>query len=192
MPKDYSTEPASKQRRPELVRDEQWIRAFLVQAQFAHIATVFDGQPFINPTTFWYDQERHEIYFHSNILGRMRANAGHSERVCLEVFEAGNFLPSNVALELSVQFASVVVFGNLRVLTENTDKERALSGLIDKYFWYLTTAELIRPITEAELKRTSVYAIAITEWSGKENWPETADQSEEWAALPTELLNSKP
>ena len=122
MPKDYSVEPFTKQRLAEFVRDDEWIRAFLAQAQFAHIATVMDGQPFINPTTFWYDPTRHEIYFHSNAVGRMRANAEANGRVCLEVFSSGRFLPSNVALELSVQYASVIAFGVLRLL--ETDAER--------------------------------------------------------------------
>lgn len=188
MSKDYASEPFTKQRLAEHVRDDEWIRAFLGRVQFAHIATVFEGQPFINPTTFWYDAGRDEIDFHSNIVGRMRATAQQSERVCLEVFEAGDFLPSNVALELSVQYASVVAFGTLRVLTEDAEKERALAGLMQKYFRHLTIGTVIRPITEAELKRTSVYAIAISEWSGKENWHEMADQSEDWKALPKEIL----
>jgi hypothetical protein len=40
-----------------------------------------------------------------------------------------------------------------------------------------------RPITEQELKRTAVYALAISSWSGKRNWPERAKQSPEWQAL---------
>lgn len=188
MPKDYSAEPYPKQRLAEYVRDDEWIRAFLARAQFVHIATVMDGQPFINPTTFWYDAAHHELYFHSNIVGRMRANADSSARVCFEVFKSGNFLPSNVALELSVQYASVVGFGTIRVVQEDADKQRALYGLMQKYFSHLTVGELIRPITDKELKRTSVYAIAIAEWSGKENWVEMAEQSEEWQPLPSKLL----
>ena len=42
-----------------------------------------------------------------------------------------------------------------------------------------------RPITEDELKQTSVYAIAIDSWSGKQNWKDRADQGEtdEWPPL---------
>ncbi len=191
MPKDYTQEPFAKQRRAEHARDDEWIRAFLARAQFAHIATVNNGQPFINPTSFWYDATRHEIYFHSNVVGRMRVNAEANARVCFEVFESGKFLPSNVALELSVQYASVIAFGTLRVLQDDADKERALYGLMQKYFSHLTVGKLIRPITAKELKRTSVYALAIEEWSGKENWVEMAEQSEEWGALAEELLRAE-
>ena len=36
-----------------------------------------------------------------------------------------------------------------------------------------------RPITEVELKQTSVYGINIDSWSGKKNWEEKAEQAEE-------------
>ncbi len=42
-----------------------------------------------------------------------------------------------------------------------------------------------RPITDSELKQTSVYKIKIDQWSGKNNWPEKAEQAEndEWPDL---------
>jgi hypothetical protein len=36
-----------------------------------------------------------------------------------------------------------------------------------------------RPITDQELARTSVYAMTVESWSGKENWPEQAEQSDQ-------------
>jgi len=64
MPKkDYSLNitPANAQRRPEHVQEDAWICDFLGRAQIGRIATRWDEQPFINPTTFWYDAGRHEI-----------------------------------------------------------------------------------------------------------------------------------
>jgi hypothetical protein len=69
------------------------------------------------------------------------------------------------------------------VLEDAEDKRRALSNLLQKYFPQMTSGIEYRPITDEELKRTSVYAIAIESWSGKRNWPEQADQSEEWPLL---------
>jgi hypothetical protein len=40
-----------------------------------------------------------------------------------------------------------------------------------------------RPITENELKRTSLYAIHIESWSGKRNWKDKAVQSQDWKPL---------
>jgi nitroimidazol reductase NimA-like FMN-containing flavoprotein (pyridoxamine 5'-phosphate oxidase superfamily) len=190
MPRDYSLNvtPADRQRRPEHARDDAWIQAFLERARIGHVATRWDEQPFITPTTFWYDSERHEILFHSNIVGRFRANIERHNRVCFEASEAGRLLPSNVALEFSIQYASVIVFGIARVIETPQEQRRALYGLVAKYFPHLKPGEAYRPITDKELARTSVYAITIESWSGKENWPEQAEQSEEWEPLAAEWL----
>ncbi len=47
----------------------------------------------------------------------------------------------------------------------------------------MTPGQEFRPITDQELKRTSVYAMAIDSWSGKRNWVEQALQSDEWPPL---------
>lgn len=184
MSRDYqSASPAAFQRRTEYQRDEEWIRAFLREARIGHIASASDRQPFINPTTFWFDEEHHQIVFHSNLAGRIRSNIENNPRVCIEVSEWGKLLPANVALEFSLQFRSVTVFGAAPILTEPEEARRALYGLIHKYFPAMTPGKEFREITDKELKRTSVYAIQIEEWSGKENWQERADQSDEWPPL---------
>ncbi len=185
MPKDYSlaVTPANQQRRPENAQTDDWTRDFLRRARIGHVVTHWDDQPFITPTTFWYDPDRHAIYFHSNLVGRVRANAERHARVCFEASEFGQFLPANVALEFSVQYESAVVYGSVRVLDDLAEKHRALSSLIAKYFPTMTAGKEYRPITDQELKRTSVYAIGIESWSGKRNWPDRADQSDEWPPL---------
>lgn len=185
MPKDYSltAAPINQQRRKELVQGDEWIKDFLARATIGHIATRWEEQPFITPTNFWYDETRHEIYFHSNIVGRVRANSEQHDRVCFEASEFGKLLPSNVALEFSIQFESVIAFGAIRVIEDADESRRALDGMLQKYFPHMTAGKEYRPITDQELKRTSVYAISIESWSGKRNWPDQADQSEEWPRL---------
>jgi len=185
MPKDYNLEdaPLNAQRLPEYAQDDDWIAAFLQQAHIGHIATHWDAQPFITPSTFWYDPERHEIYFHSNITGRVRANAERHPEVCFEASHSGKLLPSNTALEFSIQYESVIAFGNIRVLKDEEEKRRALYGLMEKYFPSMESGKHYRPITNQELARTSVYAISIQSWSGKRNWKEQAEQSPDWSPL---------
>jgi nitroimidazol reductase NimA-like FMN-containing flavoprotein (pyridoxamine 5'-phosphate oxidase superfamily) len=186
MPRDYSpdrTLPTDHQRRPENQRDDEWVRGFLRTAQVAHVASARDGQPFINPTTFWFDETHHRIIFHSNVAGRVRDNLEHDPRVCIEVSELGRFLPSNTPLEFSLQYRSAVVFGAARVLDDAEEQRRVMYGLIGKYFPALRPGHEFGPITDKDLKRTSVYAVDIQAWSGKENWQERADQSDEWPAL---------
>lgn len=184
MPRDYQNEsPAAFQRLPEYQRDDEWIRAFLHTARVGHIASARDGQPFLNPSTFWFDEVNHQIIFHSNVSGRMRSNIESNPKVCFEASELGKMLPANVALEFSLQFRSVIIFGNARLISDSEEARRVMYGLIHKYFPAMTAGKEFREITAKELKRTSVYAIKIEEWSGKENWKDRADQSDEWPPL---------
>jgi len=184
MPRDYTNQaPVAFQRRPHLTKGDDWIRAFLKEAKVGHIATSMDGQPFVTPSTFWFDEENHQIVFHSNIAGRIRSNIESNPKVSLEASELGKMLPSNVALEFSLQFRSVMVFGTARVITDPTETRRLLYGLISKYFPDMTAGKEYREITDKELRATSIYAIEIEAWSGKENWEEHADQSDEWTPL---------
>lgn len=184
MPRDYlSQSPTAFQRRPHLTRDDEWISAFLKTAQVGHIASSYNDQPFLNPTTFWFDEENHQIVFHSNIAGRIRSNIEANPRICMEVSELGKLLPSNVALEFSLQYRSAIVFGTARLVEDSAEAKKLLYGLISKYFPAMTAGKEYREITDKELRATSVYAIKIEAWSGKENWEERADQSDEWPAL---------
>ncbi len=184
MPRDYHNQnPTAFQRLPEYQRDDDWICAFLREARIAHIASSRDAQPFLTPSTFWFDEEHHQVIFHSNIAGRIRSNIETNPKVCIEVSELGKMLPSNVALEFSLQYRSVVVFGTARLIGDPQEARRVLYSLIHKYFPLMTPGREFREITDKELRSTSIYAVQIEEWSGKENWKDRADQSKEWPPL---------
>ena len=187
MPRIYENQsPTAFQRRPHLTKDDAWIRVFLKGAKVGHVATSLDNQPHLNPTSFWYDEENHQIIFHSNIVGRVRSNIEINPKVSMEASELGKLLPSNVALEFSLQFRSVVIFGTARIINDPSTARKMLYGLINKYFPKMTAGREYREITDKELRATSVYAIKIEAWSGKENWAERADQSDEWPPLDRE------
>jgi hypothetical protein len=186
MPRNYSIEknlPTGHQRRPEYARGDEWIRAFLHTGQVAHIATVWEGQPFVTPTNYYFDDLGHRLIFHSNLVGRLQANIERHAPICAEVSEMGRYLPSNVALEFSLQFRSVMVFGTAHIISDRAEQRRMLHHLIAKYFAPMELGTDYRPVTDQELKRTAVYELRIHSWSGKENWNQQADQSDEWPAL---------
>jgi nitroimidazol reductase NimA-like FMN-containing flavoprotein (pyridoxamine 5'-phosphate oxidase superfamily) len=191
MSLDYSNaSPTAYQRLPDRVRNDVWIKSFLRTAVVGHVGHVAGGQPFITPTNFWYDEERHQLIFHSNVTGRVRWNLERISRVCFVASEYGRLLPSNAALEVSLQYRSVMAFGMVDILENDDEKQRALYGMLAKYFPKLHPGKEYRPITKQELRRTTVYAIKIDTWSGKESWKEVADQVEDWPSLPPDILNS--
>jgi hypothetical protein len=170
-------------------REDDWIRDYLRDVRTCTVSSMWDDMPFNNPTLFWYDEESHRVIFHSNIMGRVRANIEHNPKVCISCFEMGNLLPSNAALEFSVQYEAVVIFGEAEIIQEPDAAREALYGLLAKYFPKMRAGEEFRPITDAELRQTSVYSVKISSWSGKVNDNEVTDQIEDWPQLSDEIFN---
>jgi nitroimidazol reductase NimA-like FMN-containing flavoprotein (pyridoxamine 5'-phosphate oxidase superfamily) len=188
MPRNYeNANPTQFQRIPSHTRDDAWIRKFLQQTAIGHLAHSRGDQPFITPTNFWYDEEGHRIIFHSNIAGRTRDNMENNPKVCMEASEYGRFLPANTALEFGIQYRSVMVFGTVQILEDDKEKADVLYKLLKKYFPNMTPGKEFRPIIGQELARTTVYAIHIESWSGKENWDDQAEELPDWPPLPEHL-----
>ena len=165
MPHFSPDELIAMRRTDRAIADDAEIAELLRQADICRIATSVDDQPFISANTFWYDGER--IFFHTATEGRTLSNVQHNPRVCLEVDWRGRWLPAKTALEFSVEYTGVVVFGRARLLDDDAEKERALQGLLDKYFPDVKPGVDYRPITPKELEITAVFAVDIEAWSGK-------------------------
>ena len=147
--------------------DEAWIRSMLSRLPTCALATSADQQPFINVNLFAYDEAAHAIYLHTAREGRTRANVENNSRVCISVHEMGRLLPARTALNMSVEYASVIVFGRAIVVSDEDEARHGLQLLLDKYFAHLESGRDYRPITDDELKQTAVYRVDIEAWSGK-------------------------
>lgn len=155
-------------RQDRAVTDEAWIRAFLQRAAVGTLATVYEGRPFLNTNLFVYDESAHVIYFHTANKGRTRSNVAAGGQVCFTISEMGRLLPAKEALEFSVEYAGVMVFGTAVVIDDPVEAEHGLQILLDKYAPHLKPERDYRPIMPEELKRTAVYRINIESWSGKQ------------------------
>ncbi len=159
---------AQVRRRDRAVTVEGWIRDMLRRAPFGTLATVCDGQPFVNMNIFVYDEESQVLYMHTGRAGRTYDNVAAHDRVCFGVSEMGRLLPASTALHFSVEYAGVVVFGRARIVADEAEATRALQLLLDKYAPHLRPGRDYRPIQPEEVAATAVYRIDIEEWSGKQ------------------------
>lgn len=154
-------------RRSDRGKDDVWIRTFLACASYGFLATVgTDGQPFLNANLFALDVSRHCLYLHTHRTGRTRANLDTDERVAFAAATMGRVLPADAALQFSVEYAGVVVFGAGHVLDDATEATHGLRLLLEKYAPHLVYGTDYRAITAAELARTAVYRVDIEAWSG--------------------------
>ena len=165
---DYLQREATQIRRTDrAVEDETWMRAFLHSAAVGTLATLHGDQPFVNTNLFVYDEVSHSIILHTARVGRTRANIERHNKVCFSVMELGRLLPAAEALEFSAEYAGLIVFGSMRIVSDESEATAALQLLLDKYAPHLRAGRDYRPPTPEELSRTSVFRISIESWSAK-------------------------
>lgn len=159
-------------RRKDRAADDEWVRDFLHASAVGVLATVRDGQPFVNANIFVYDEDRGAIYLHTAHTGRTRDNVEADAKVAFTVYEVGRLLPADQALEFSIEYGGVVVFGTASIVSDAEESEHGLQLLLDKYAPHLKPGRDYRPITAGELERTSVFRLDIESWSGKRKYVE--------------------
>lgn len=165
--KQASLTLAEVRRRDRAVTEDAWLRAFLTHAPVGILATSLDAQPFINSNLFVYDEVADVIYLHTARTGRTRDAIDRNPRVCFHVMKMGRVLPADRALEFSVEYAGVTVFGSACVVHDPVEAKSALQKLLDKYALHLEPERDYESTTDADLKRTAVYRVEVENWSGK-------------------------
>lgn len=154
-------------RHDRAINDEGWIIDFLNKAGMAVLATAVADQPFASTLLFALDSQHRAIYIHTARRGRVWENIQRSPRVCLTTARMGRLLPADTALNFSVEYESVVVFGTAHLVDEPAEAEYGLQLLLDKYFPHLRPGQDYRPITTGEREGTALYRVDVEEWSAK-------------------------
>lgn len=154
-------------RRDRAKTDESWIVDCLSTTPVITIATVVHDQPYSNINTFVYDAETHAIYCHTAGRGRLRDEIEANPKVCLSTYRMGRLLPADTAREFSVEYDSVVIFGNATIVNDRSLARLQMQRLLDKYFGHLQPGRDYRPITDQEMAEITVLRIDIEAWSGK-------------------------
>ena len=139
-------------RRDRVVHDQMWLKEMMGTAATGVLATVADGQPFVNANLFVYDESRHAMYLHTARRGNTRTTIEGHQRVAFTVMELGRLLPADTALEFSTEYASVVLLGCGSVVADPEEARYALQLLLDKYFADFTPGSDDRRRTRADIR----------------------------------------
>jgi uncharacterized protein len=158
---------------------EDRAREVLARGFCGRLATVGpDGWPYLVPLLYvWRDGE---LWLHNtSARGHLRHNVDSESRVCFEVDEPGEvFAYGRFECDTSVSYASVIVFGRIRIVDDRYLKGRFFEDLMRKY----SDASQDRPKGFfPRLDEVTVYAIAVERITGKETALPT--RAEQWPSL---------
>ena len=118
-----------------------------------------DDYPYAVPLSFAYEDGK--LYFHSARAGHKIDAIARSEKASFCVIAADDVVQST----FTTHFRSAVVFGRLRILTEDAEKRHALQCLARKYspdFMHAADAEI-----DGEWKKTCAFELAVEHMTGK-------------------------
>ena len=150
-------------RKDKEITDKNEIEDILSKSMVGRLGTCANGIPYITPMNFTYDKETSKIYLHCANEGRKIENIRANQNVCFEVEEVTNVLVKQPTCASSVAYRSVILFGNVKILTDPHAKNEALQKLANKYAPQNPKA----PVTDAMLNKTNVLEIEIKEMTAK-------------------------
>ncbi len=164
MPLSTAPSPRTRVRRkPERADyDAQAINAIVDAAVICSVAFQIDGGVHAIPTIHWRDGEH--LYIHGAKASRLLKALTEGE-ACLTIALADGLVLARSAMHHSMNYRSVVIYGQFELVTEPAEKERSLRALIEGL--YPGRWDTLRPINDKELNATSVLRIPLTEASAK-------------------------
>ena len=165
----YLEKPLTQIRRKDRVlADEEWMDRMLAMSALGHLAVVWEAQPLVHSNYFWFDGTH--VYWHTAQVGKLRAvlETGVT-RACFTVTEFGRVLPAGTPFDFSTEYASVVLYGTVDVLSDAVEKKYALEGVMQKYAPQLVAGVDYAPMPDSDIAITSVYRFTIETKVGKHN-----------------------
>jgi uncharacterized protein len=143
--------------------DRQTIYDILDEGLICQVGFVVDGQPFVIPTAYGRVGDR--LYIHGSPASRMLRTLKEGVSVCLTVTLLDGLVLARSAFHHSMNYRSVVVFGQATLVEDADEKLEALKAFTEHVMrdrW----AE-VRPPTRQELAGTLVLALPLSEASAK-------------------------
>jgi nitroimidazol reductase NimA-like FMN-containing flavoprotein (pyridoxamine 5'-phosphate oxidase superfamily) len=189
------TERTTLKRLPKRgVYERELVYQILDEGLICHVGFAVDAQPFVIPTGYARVEDR--LYIHGSQLSRMLRTLSGGIHVTVAVTLLDGLVLARSAFHHSMNYRSVVIFGNASLVDDQAEKEAALFAFSEHIIrgrW-----NDVREPTEQELKATTVLSLPITEASAKVRTGPPLDDEEDYAlnvwagVIPLQLLAAAP
>jgi nitroimidazol reductase NimA-like FMN-containing flavoprotein (pyridoxamine 5'-phosphate oxidase superfamily) len=175
--------------------DFDTVAAILDSGFLCHVGYVIDGKPYVTPTSYW--REGDHVYWHGSSASRMllRTLQG-SVECCLTVAHVDGLVLARSAFHHSINYRSVMLFGQAQKVEDPAAKLQVLENFVE--YMYPGRWKDLRPVTEQELKATTVLHMPIEEGAAKIRTGQPVDDEEDygwpvWAGVvPIETVCATP
>jgi nitroimidazol reductase NimA-like FMN-containing flavoprotein (pyridoxamine 5'-phosphate oxidase superfamily) len=176
---NYPATPRTKVRRlPKRASyDKRTVHAILDQGYICHVGFAVHGQPYVIPTV--YARAAATLYIHGSAVSRTLRTLAQAVPVCITVTLLDGLVLARSAFHHSLNYRSVVMLGNARLVEERDEKMRALH-LITNHVVPARWEEARTP-NELELKQSSVLALPLEEVSAKIRSGPPLDDDEDYS-----------
>src|SRR6202171_6831260 len=188
------TERTTLKRLPKRAEyDQEAVHRILDEGFICHVGFVVKGQPFVIPTG--YARSGDTLFIHGSQASRMLRAVGKGIDVCLTVTLVDGLVLARSAFHHSMNYRSVVVFGQATVVDNVEDKLPALRALSEHMIrgrW-----DDVRGPSEQEMKATVVLSLPLAEVSAKVRTGPPLDDEDDyelgvWAGVIPLRLSGEP
>jgi len=140
----------------------------LSNGMVAHVGFIEDGLPYVIPLTYHYDCKSPDlIYLHGSTRSRAMEVLATGAPVCVTVTLADGLVYSRKAMNHSMNYRSVVLFGTAREVTHPEEKFELFAQMVQRYFPDRLLERDYDPPPESDLGVTSLVEMRIEEWNAK-------------------------
>jgi len=143
--------------------DFDTVAAILDSGFLCHVGYVIDGKPYVTPTNYW--REGDQVYWHGSSASRMLQTLEDGVDCCLTVSLVDGLVLARSAFHHSINYRSVMLFGRAQKVEDPAAKCKALENFVEHM--YPGRWKDLRPVTEQELKATTVLHMPIEEGAAK-------------------------
>ena len=145
------------------VTNQEEVEEILSNALVGRLGTCLNNIPYITPVNFVYDKDK--IYFHSALEGRKIENITSNPNICFEIDEIKSIIPGQRPCATTTEYKSIIIFGNIQIVTDIEEKTFALNKLIEKY----APQSPKLSSSSGAIARTNVLVIGIKEMTAKQS-----------------------
>ena len=144
-------------------KDLQLACSIIDDARICHVGFTLEAQPYVVPMAL--GRDGHNILIHGSVVSRLIKNLADGLPCCVTVTHLDGLVLARSSFNSSMNYRSLMVFGNARPVLDKTEKKRGLDILVE----HLAPGRLadLRESTRKEMNATTLLTLPLDTFSIK-------------------------